>query len=193
MYMNSDLVSAAVNDSRRRAEQLMIGLSNEQLSRRPDPSSWSIAECIKHLNLTGGLVQHIAKKAIAGVRPETPKGNGPYKLGARGRILVWVAEPPPKFPIRAPKSVAPTMEIPDPTQLLPEFMAVQDGWQRLMKDNEGLDLSKIKLGTFFSPFRCQLSGGIMWMMAHQRRHLCQAEKVKAEIVTAAYGDKAMSA
>lgn len=62
-----------------------------------------------------------------------------------------------------------------------------------MKDNEGLDLSKIKLGTFFSPFRCQLSGGIMWMMAHQRRHLCQAEKVKAEIVTAAYGDKAMSA
>jgi hypothetical protein len=193
MHMNAELVFAAVNESRRRAEQLMSGLSNEQLSRRPDPSHWSIAECIKHLNLTGGLVQHIAKKAIADVQAKTPRADGPYGLGARGRILVWVAEPPPKFRIPAPRRVAPTMAIPDPAQLLPEFMTVQDGWERLMRENEGLDISKVMIGSLFSPFRCQLSGGIMWMMAHQRRHLYQAEKVKAEIVKAAYSEKAMSA
>jgi hypothetical protein len=100
-------------------------------------------------------------------------------------MLVWVAEPPPKFRIPAPKSVAPPMTIDAPAQLLPEFLRLQDEWEKLMKDAAGLDISRITLGGLLSPFRCQMSGGLMWMMAHQRRHLWQAENVKKALLTKA--------
>jgi hypothetical protein len=186
MSMDAAQLSQAVNESRRRAEELVRGLTLEQVTQRPDPAKWSIAECIAHLNKTGKLVQKIARKglesALANSNGRASTAAGTFSLGWRGRMLVWVAEPPPKFPIPAPKSVVPPVTIDEPAQLLPEFMRIQDEWEKLMKDAAGLDISRITLGALFSPFRCQMSGGLMWMMAHQRRHLCQAENVKKALM-----------
>lgn len=184
MYMDAQRLFQEVDESRRRAEQLVNGLPAEQLARRPDPAKWSIAECITHLTLTGGLVQHFMKKGIARAREQEVVGQGPFRLGPRGSLLIWIAEPPPKFRMPAPRRVVPPLEIPDPNQLLPDYYRVQDGWEQLVKGAEGLDLARIKIGSFFSPFRCRLSGGLMWMMAHQRRHLWQAENVKQQILAA---------
>jgi hypothetical protein len=63
-------------------------------------------------------------------------------------------------------------------------MRAQDEWEKLMKDAEGLDIARITIGSLLSPFRCQMSGGMMWMMAHQRRHLWQAENVKKQLTGA---------
>ncbi|MGB8132047.1 MAG: hypothetical protein WCG81_19835 [Candidatus Angelobacter sp.] len=49
----------------------------------------------------------------------------------------------------------------------------------------GLDLEKIKVARRFSPFRARLAPHSPWMMAHQRRHLLQAENVKRQVVSAA--------
>jgi hypothetical protein len=38
---------------RQRTNELVTGLTPEQLTRRPDPAQWSIAECLAHLNVTG--------------------------------------------------------------------------------------------------------------------------------------------
>jgi hypothetical protein len=174
-----------IADSRRRAQQLVNGLTPEQLTRRPDPSKWSIAECVAHLNVTGGVVQPLIGKAIARGRKENLLGKGPFKLGNKGRLLIWIASPPPKFRMRAPKSVAPPVSISEPGRLLEEFMKVQDGWERLWQDAEGLDLARINIGPRLSPFRCHVSASFPWMMAHQRRHLLQAENVKRQIVYSA--------
>jgi hypothetical protein len=68
-------------------------------------------------------------------------------------------------------------------QVLPDFMRAQDEWERLMREQEGLDLAKIKVGQ--GTFRIRLAAALPWMMAHQRRHLLQAENVKRQIVSAA--------
>ncbi len=174
-----------IAESRRRAQELVNGLITEQLARRPDPSKWSIAECIAHLNVTAAVVQPLISKAIAKGRKENLLGKGPFKLGAKGRLLIWIATPPPKFKMRAPKSVAPPVAIPEPGRLLEEFMKAQDGWARLWQDAEGLDLARINIGPMLSPFRCHLSASFPWMMAHQQRHLLQAENVKRRIVSTA--------
>jgi hypothetical protein len=96
---------------------------------------------------------------------------------------VWIAEPPPKFRIRAPKDVRPPATIDDPLQVLPDFMKAQDEWERLMREQEGLDLSRVIVGQ--GPFRMRLAAALPWMMAHQRRHLLQAENVKRQIFSAA--------
>lgn len=174
-----------VHDIRRRALELVDSLSPKQLTRRPDPAKWSIAECLAHLNVTAAAVQPFISKGIERGRKEKLLGKGPFKLGIKGRLLIWIATPPPKFRMRAPKSVAPPVSIPDPARLLPEFMKVQDEWQRLWKEAEGLDLARINIGPSLSPFRCHLSASFPWMMAHQRRHLLQAENVKRQMLSAA--------
>lgn len=183
MIFDPQSVSRDIADHRRRAQQLVDGLSAEQLTRRPEPGKWSIAECIAHLNVTAITVQKIMAGAIEQGKAKRKIGNGPFSIGPKGRLMVWIAEPPPKFRLRAPKAVRPPATIGDPLQLLPEFLHAQEEWERLMREQEGLNLAGIIVGQ--GPFRMRLSAALPWMMAHQRRHLLQAENVKRQISTAA--------
>jgi hypothetical protein len=180
-----------MQDIRRRAEVLVRGLTPKQLTQRPELGKWSIAECLAHLNLTAATVQPLIVKGIERGKKEKLFGKGPFRLGAKGRFLVWLAEPPPKVRMPAPKSVAPSF-IADPAKLLPDFMRAQDEWERLMKEAEGLNQARIKMGSRLSPFRCRLCASFPWMMAHQRRHLLQAENVKQKIVPAAPAPSAVA-
>jgi DinB superfamily len=182
-----------LNQMRRRAEALVNGLTTDQLTRRLDPGKWSIAECLAHLNLTASVVQPIIGKGIAKGKREKRLGKGPFKLGVRGRLLVWIAEPPPKFRMPAPKAVAPPVSIQQPSQILADFMKAQDEWQRLWNEADGLNMAGINIGPLLSPFRCHLSASFPWMMAHQRRHLLQAENVKRKILSDASASSAKRA
>jgi hypothetical protein len=184
MSFDSAILQQEISDSRRRAQELVSGLTPEQLTRRTDPGKWSIAECIAHLNLTAVTVQPLMRQGIERGRKEKLLGKGPFDLGIKGRLLIWIAEPPPKFRMPAPKSVVPPLSITDPSGLLAEFMKVQDDWAQLWREAEGLDLARINIGPRFFPFRCHLIASFPWMMAHQRRHLLQAENVKRQILSA---------
>lgn len=185
--MSYDKLAEEVAECRQRAEAVVHGLTAAQLTQRPDPAKWSIAECLTHLNLSAAAMQRFIAKAIENGRREKRLGSGPFKLGARGRLLIWIAEPPPKFRLRAPKAVAPASSMPQPEQVLAGFMKAQDEWQRLCQATEGLDMARINVGPVLSPFRCRLSASFSWMMAHQRRHLLQAENVKRQVLSGAGG------
>ena len=191
--ISTDKLASDLSDCRRRAEALVNGLTTDQLTRRPDPGKWSIAECLAHLNLTAAAVQPFIAKGIAKGKREKRLGKGPFKLGVRGRLLVWIAEPPPKFRMPAPKSVAPPVSIQEPSHLLGDFMKAQDEWQRLWNEADGLNMAAVNIGPLLSPFRCHLSASFPWMMAHQRRHLLQAESVKRQILSGASASAAKDA
>jgi hypothetical protein len=174
-----------LTEIRRRTQDLVRDLTPEQMMRRPDPGKWSIAECLAHLNITAAVVQRLIAKGIERGKRDKILGQPPFPLGPKGRLLIWLAEPPPKIRLRAPKAVALPLEIPDCSQVLSDFMRAQDEWARLRKDAEGIDLGRISVGPRFSPFRCRLSAVFPWVMAHQRRHLLQAENVRRQIVSGA--------
>ena len=183
MKFDVQSVSRDIADSRRRAQALIDAVSADQLTRRPHPGKWSIAECLAHLNMTAATVQKLMALGIEQAKQEKRFGSGPFSIGPKGRLMVWIAEPPPKFRISAPKNVRPPAAIDDPLQVLPAFMKAQDEWERLMREQEGLDLAGIKVGQ--GAFRMRLAAALPWMMAHQRRHLLQAENVKRQIISAA--------
>ncbi|HYX52089.1 MAG TPA: DinB family protein [Candidatus Limnocylindrales bacterium] len=185
MMMDAAALSREINDCRQRADDLLKDLTPGQFVQRPDPAKWSIAECIAHMSATAAVVRKIMRKGIARAREHNLRGQGPFAYGWRGHLLIWIAEPPPKFRIPAPKSVAPALAIDHPHQIVPDFMKAQDDWENLLKEADGLDLSRITCGKLSSLFRCQMSGGLMWMMAHQRRHLWQAENVKRQLMAKA--------
>jgi hypothetical protein len=171
-----------LEDIRRRARELVAGLSLEQLTRKPDSANWSIAECLAHLNITAAGYQPMIDAAIRRGKQGKVFGRGPFKPGPLGDLLKWIAEPPPKFRLRASKAILPPASIADPAQVIVEFMRAQDEWERLAQEMDGLDLKKLKCGTPLPPLpRLRLAAPIPWMLAHERRHLLQAEKVKEQM------------
>ena len=179
MAGNLDQREQELNDIRSRAQRLVDGLSPEQLTQRPDPSKWSIAECLAHLNLTAEVVQPKIVAAMEQGKKDKLFGNGPVALGFLGKALVWWAEPPPKMRIPAPKSIAPKLESSSPGKVIADFFRLQDEWARLLREAEGLDQKKIKVpGLFPGLPGLRLCAPIPWMLAHERRHLWQAENVK---------------
>lgn len=170
-----------LRDMRRQAEQLTQGLAGEQIGRRPAAAQWSIAECLFHLNLAAASYQPRIAEAIEHGKERGISGEGPFRLGLFGRLLRSIAEPPPKFKLPAPKSLAPAAH-PDPAEVVADFMRLQDGWEQLMKKADGLNMAKVKVG---SPLRSlpslRLCAIFAWMFAHQRRHLWQAENVKRQL------------
>ena len=185
MIFDLDQCAHEINEARRRAEAVVLGLTPEQLTTQPEAGKWSVAECILHLNVTASVMQSLMEDAIARAKRDNQVGTGPFKVGAKGRLLVWIAEPPPKFRIPAPPHLRPPAQIDNPLELLPDFLKAQDEWERLIRESASLDLSKIKVGKHFSPFRARFAAALPWMMAHQRRHLLQAENVKRQIFSAA--------
>lgn len=185
MNLNLDRCARDIKDARLRAQALVRSLEPDQFTKQPEPGKWSVAECILHLNTTAQVVQSLMEKAIAEGKRNKTLGSGPFRIGFKGRLLVWIAEPPPKFRIRAPRSVRPPAQIDNPLRLLPDFLKAQDEWERLMRESAGLDLGKIMVSPRFSAFRMRLAGVVPWMMAHQRRHLLQAENVKRQVLSAA--------
>lgn len=170
-----------LQDIRRRTQELVAGMTPQQLMQRPDPAKWSIAECLSHLNVTAAAYQPFIDEAIRKGRERKMVGQGPFGPGPLGRLLIWNAEPPPKFRMRAPKKILPKSSITDPGQVVADFMRVQDDWERQVRESDGLNLKKIKCGSPFPPLRLRLAAPLPWMLAHQRRHLLQAEKVKREL------------
>jgi hypothetical protein len=185
MVLDLDRCAQDIQESRRHAEALVVGLTPAQLSTQPAPDKWSVAACILHLTTTAAVVQPMMEKAIAQAMRDNKRSTGPFDIGLKGRLLVWIAEPPPKFRMPAPPHLRPPATIDDPLKLLPDFLQAQDEWERLIRESAGLDLAKIKVGKSFSPFRVRFAAALPWMMAHQRRHLLQAENVKRQILSAA--------
>ena len=193
MNNKSESLVQQVNECRSRAGQVTAGLSPEQLSQRPHPGKWSIAECITHLNLIAAVMQPRIATAIEQGRKGNITGDGPFSPGPLGRLLIWIAEPPPRFRIRAPKGIAPAVSDADPSQVIAEFMKAQDAWELLICDCKGLDQHRLKIASPFPGLpRLRLAAPIPWMLAHQRRHLWQAENVKRQIVSASSSATASS-
>jgi len=182
---SSEKLVEQLNECRSRAKALASTLSTLELIQRPDPAKWSIAECLAHLNITAKVVQPLIAKAIGRAKKNKLFGTGPFKLGAKGWLLLWIAEPPPKFRMPAPQSVVPSVPVSNPAQVLTDFLKLQDERERLWKEAEGLDMARVNIGPFWSLFRCHLSASFPWMMAHQRRHLLQAENVKQQVCSTA--------
>ena len=173
--MNPKLIDQ-LNDIRRRTRELVDGLTPEQLTRRPDPTKWSIAECLAHLNVTAAGYLPAIDAAIQRGKESKMFGKGPFKPGFLGGLLKWIAEPPPKIRMRAPKAILPPSSITNGTQVVAEFMRVQDEWEQRAKAMDGLDLEKVKCHTPLANLpRLRLAAPIPWMLAHDRR--CTTERV----------------
>src|SRR5829696_6658254 len=69
------------------ADALVEPLTDEQFTWRPSPESWSVAECIDHLNTTARLYLPQLDEAIANAIRRGTYGEGPFSYNVIGRFF----------------------------------------------------------------------------------------------------------
>lgn len=167
----------------REAESLVAGLSEEQGMRRPEGGGWSVAECLDHLAMGNRLYLQAIQEPANRARMRGTFRRRPAKPGWVGRLFVGLLEPPPRWwsRMKAPRKTRPRVS-PPLAETFASFMATQAGIRTYLRANADLDLVGIRFpnpflrGIFFS-----LATGLHVIVAHERRHLLQAWRVRRAI------------
>lgn len=182
-------IETELDDATKRAWQLVKSTDPRFFTVRPNPGSWSAAECLSHLSLSTELFLPVLRQAIDDGKAKGLKSAKKPSMDMIGRVLRWFLEPPIRSRVKTTAPFVPKA-VRAKAEAFGEFSSLQSKLIDLLHESEGLDLKKIKI---VSPFdkrvRYNLYSAFRIVVAHQRRHLWQAEKavedVKASVVSRA--------
>jgi hypothetical protein len=159
------------------ADALVAPLTEVQFNWRPATGGWSVAECIDHLNVTARLYLPRIDEAIAEAIRRGLYGDGPYTHDLLGRLFVLSMEPPAKIKVKAPESFRPGARRAR-SEIMAAFRAYQVQFVDRLRQANGLDLRRAKVHSPASSWiKMSLNSGFALMVAHERRHLWQAQQV----------------
>lgn len=174
-------VESELDAATARAWQLVKSTDGRLFTVRPNPASWSAAECLSHLSISTEMFLPVLQKAIDDARARGVTADRKPKMDAIGRVLRWFLEPPIRSRVKTaapfvPKSVRAKAEA------FGDFSALQSKLIDMLHAAQGLDLRKVKI---VSPFdrrvKYNLYSAFRIVAAHQRRHLWQAEQAVAAL------------
>jgi hypothetical protein len=167
--------------TKRDAATLVAGLSDTQVNWRQAPGRWSLGQCLMHLaNATDAALPAI-DRAIAHARERSwPRPMAPVRYGWFTRWMTGSMEPPPRRLMKTFKVFFPPDE---PVRGDDVVRALDGSRDRLLDRTRQADQVDFKRTIVVSPvsrlFRMPLGGYLAFLAAHDRRHLHQAQQVKA--------------
>jgi hypothetical protein len=165
------------------ARALVSGLSERQGGWRPAEGSWSIAECLDHLATGNREYLRAMQPAAMRARERGRVRRRPAVPGLIGGWFVRTLEPPvtPRFTMKAPRSIRPR-PAPPLADAFNAFMASHAESQRFLHEYGDIDLAGVR---FANPFvrgvRFSLATGLHVILAHERRHLWQAWRLRRKL------------
>lgn len=169
-----------LEEIRRRAKQLVMRVDDGAFNWRPEARRWSICECLDHLIVSGEKYLPAIGEAIAAGREQRLLGEGPEKRGLIAGLMIRALEPPPSVRFKAPGEFRPRAGQPAET-VGQRFAGLQDEIEKRLHEAQGLDLARIKLRSPGVPLlRFTLGETFAILLAHERRHVWQAEQVMAD-------------
>jgi hypothetical protein len=169
-------------DTRERARHLSEGLSDAHWTASPAPGQWSIGECLTHLNITSERFIPIIDDAIREGREKNLQATAAPNRDLKGWVLCWILEPPYRLKSKTPASFVPA-RIEPVSDVLERFDYLQGELLVRLDRADGLALDRLFVT---SPFNARLNynlySAFRLLPVHQRRHLWQAERVRAALV-----------
>jgi hypothetical protein len=180
-----DQLTAIERDARR----LIDGLTGVQLVWRETLTTWSVADCLHHLLVTGGHSLASIRRALVDARARGGLRRGPFRHGIVGNWFVRLMDAPPSMKFNAPKAYRPAPDL-SASEIVNGFFALQQDFARALVEADGIDLSRVKVDNPVTRwFRLSLGQEFALTMAHERRHVWQAWRVRERFSTIA-GDPA---
>lgn len=161
----------------RRAAAVAGGLTLEQLNWRRAGREWSVGQCLDHLAMSNEVYLRAIGRALAG-RPERVVQD--VTPGWFGRwFLRHVIEPSPTTTRRrAPRKITPASRV--DRSILDRFQRSNADARDVVLRASRLDVNRIRFTNPFVPvIRFTAGTGLVILATHQRRHLLQAERIRA--------------
>jgi hypothetical protein len=163
------------------AKELTAGLTEAQFNWRPAPDQWSIEECLSHLTMVGHAEVRAVEAAVDDAKAKGITGTAPFEFPIWERFILRETEPPVRHGMSAPKRFMPQHQQPI-TGILPTFLHVQRNFMIQIERADGLDLRRVKVPTPISKLlKLSLGATLAQAAAHERRHMAQAQRVRARM------------
>jgi hypothetical protein len=176
--MHKDLERALEQfEANEKLYEKIITKHRARLNDRPAKGGWSIAECVEHVNtvareLVGPLKQTIHEAKAAGKMSDRP-----HRPGFVGKYMTRSMEPPAKKKMKTQKLYEPKSNL-DPDTLLEQYKDVHNTFKQLIREADGVDLSKVKMRSpALKIMKLNIGDWLFFTASHERRHAWQAEQV----------------
>lgn len=176
--LTEDNVAGQIAEIQSRIDRLSAGLNPTQLNWQPDGGrKWSVGQCLDHVATSTLIYAAAIDHAVASAPPTAAPGARPNLMG---RAFIWSLEPPVRIKTPAPGMIQPKSSC-DPAVLQAEIQDALALLRGLTSRAVTIDAGRVR---FKNPLARGLrvfnvATGIFVILAHARRHLLQAEHVKA--------------
>lgn len=165
-----------------RLDTLVGAITDDVWAARPDETSWSPAECVAHLNLTGEAYVPRIEEAIERARALDVATSRRYRTDLFGGLLSTMVGPLPRIAgrrrgrVKTPPAFVPGGEQPR-DEILATFRRLQERQIALVAEADGLPIDRVKVrSAFVERMSFNLYSTFRILPRHQHRHLQQAEE-----------------
>jgi uncharacterized damage-inducible protein DinB len=157
-------------------------LNNEQLNYKPAAGKWSISEVFEHLNITHHIYLHSILSKISQA-PEVKSSM--YNSSWLGDLLYTKTMPRPDgtvFKLKTRRLLQPTAREFNGNDVLNRFLQHQDSIHDVLLHASTKDLRCIKIPfSFTNVLKWRLGDNLRFLIAHNERHMLQAQRVLEKI------------
>lgn len=165
----------------REVNENFITLTHEQLHWQPTEKTWSIAQCLEHLNAYYRYYIPVFNGKIANTRfnepieffTSSPMGRGVYRSVKLGKVHNV------KRALKSRKEYNPlvnsSLKSENPIE---DYLNFQNQFVEVIKASEKIDLRKTKCPLSLRPVvKLNLGDALAFMTYHNERHIYQAKRV----------------
>ncbi len=159
-----------------RAQALVEAAGPDFCSRPPAPGSWSVAECLQHLNIIADAYFPVWQQIIANAGPRKAALHAPYQIDFWGRLISWILEPPARIRSKTPLLFQP-LDCNTIDSVLGGFLERQQRIVATLNRCRGRAIDSVSIASPVDKrIRYSIWSSFVVNAAHQRHHLWQAEQ-----------------
>jgi hypothetical protein len=159
------------------AKALFGHLNREQLNWKPAADSWSVAQCLDHLITINREYYPVFDRILKGEHRRTLLHRLPLLSAMFGRLMVKALSPNSSQKLKAPATARPSSSSID-QQIVEHFITQQRETLGRMRSLENRDPAEtIITSPFASVVVYSLLDAFRIVVAHERRHFAQAQRV----------------
>ena len=166
---------SSLEELEKEARILFEKLSLKQLNWKPQPKTWSVAECIAHLLIVFSKYEPAVNKALSQANKQ--EENVSYQASFLGKIFLNFVKPDYKIKIPAPSALKPTQSHYG-LEVVEMYFGYLQKVKSFMQASENKNLNKIKIPSSVSKLiRFNLGDYFKIEVWHNLRHFQQMLRV----------------
>ena len=156
--------------------ELSAPLSEDLLNWRPNPSEWSVMQCISHLDKTTRAYVPAIDEALRRA-PTLSQPIDEVKVGFLSRFFLSKMAEPQSMKGKAPKIIQPEFSAPK-ASTWQSFEDSQSSMAGLMRTALDVDVNSVRIHNPFIPV-ARFTAGVAFIVVivHQRRHIAQMRRI----------------